>query len=132
MKVKTLGEAFQDMEHGCYDFTIGGKCSCCGNCCSNSLYLTQKEINTIKAYIRKHNIKEQTHRLIPVKEQPVLDMMCPFLDDNAEKKCTIYPVRPFVCRKFICNDPDWWVQGLVKVYDKLKQINMRKTFFGRE
>lgn len=132
MRVKTLGEAFQDMEHGCYDFTIKGECSNCGNCCSNSLYLTQKEINTIKVYIKKHHIKEQIHRILPAVEQPVLDMTCPFLDNNAEKKCTIYPVRPLVCRRFICNDSSWWMQGLVKVYDKLNKISMRKTFFGKE
>lgn len=131
MRVKTLGEAFQDIEHGVYDYTVGGKCVGCGNCCSNSLFLSQKEINTIKTYIRNHRIKEQMHMVAPLMNQPVLDLTCPFMDSHSkDKKCVIYPVRPLVCRCFTCNDPNRILNEPVKEIEKLEKINMRETFFG--
>lgn len=79
------------------DNTINGKCAGCGECCSNMLPLSRNEISRIKAYIKKHNIKEQRHNFMLG-----IDMTCPFRDD-ANKKCTIYPVRPDICRDFVCN-----------------------------
>lgn len=32
--IGTLQQAYEDMEHGVYDFTKNGKCSDCGQCCS--------------------------------------------------------------------------------------------------
>lgn len=43
------------------DFTFNGKCSNCGQCCSNLLPLSDSEVKRIKQYIKKHNIKEQRH-----------------------------------------------------------------------
>ena len=79
------------------DFTDNGKCSNCGNCCSNMLPLSEKEINHIKKYIKLHNIKEQRHNAMVG-----IDMTCPFRDE-ANKKCLIYEVRPQICRQFMCN-----------------------------
>ena len=55
------------------DFTVEGKCSNCGKCCSNTLPLSAGEVKTIKNYIKKHNIKEQRHNYMVG-----TDMTCPF------------------------------------------------------
>jgi Fe-S-cluster containining protein len=99
----SLEDIINDYQHGVYDFTKDGKCIGCGNCCSNLLPLTNKEIREIKKYIEKHNIKKQDHRLFVLAKNQI-DMMCPFLDDSKPKhKCTIYEVRPFICQDFICS-----------------------------
>ena len=99
--VISLLEAVQrDMDDNIYNFTKGGKCSGCGGCCSNLLPMSQKEVDVIHRYIKKHHIKECKH-LLPV-ATPALDMTCPFRD-NDKKICTIYEVRPDICKKFICD-----------------------------
>lgn len=90
----------RDMEDNIYNFTKDGKCSGCGNCCSNLLPMSQKEVDAIHRYIKKHGIKECKH-LLPV-ATPVFDMTCPFRD-NDKKICTIYEVRPEICKQFICD-----------------------------
>ncbi len=103
--IGTLQQIYEDMEHGVYDFTKDEKCSSCGACCSNYLPLSSGEIKEIKRYIKKHHIKEQKHMIAPT-VAPVFDMNCPFLDMSKEKdKCTIYDVRPKICRCFIYNQP---------------------------
>ena len=83
-------------------FCKDGKCSNCGECCSNILPLTQKEIKRIKKYISKHNIKPCEHVYNVLRDKPV-DMICPFRD-NVNKRCTIYEVRPLVCRLYMCSN----------------------------
>ena len=56
--------------------TDNGRCIGCGECCTNMLPLSKNEISRIKAYIRKHNIKEQRHNFMIG-----IDMTCPFRDD---------------------------------------------------
>lgn len=82
MNIGTLKQVRKDMEHGVYDMTDNGKCTGCGNCCSNLLPMTDKEIEIIFQYIKKYNIKECKHG-IPL-ANPILDMTCPFL--NAGKR----------------------------------------------
>ena len=53
----------RDMEDNIYNFTKDGKCSGCGNCCSNLLPMSQKEVDAIRRYIKKHGIKECRHDL---------------------------------------------------------------------
>ena len=89
------------MDDNIYNFTKDGKCSGCGGCCSNLLPMSQKEVDVIHRYIKKHNIKECKH-LLPV-ATPALDMTCPFRD-NYKKICTIYEVRPEICKQFICDN----------------------------
>lgn len=102
--VISLLEAVQrDMDDNIYNFTKGGKCSGCGGCCSNLLPMSQKEVDAIHRYIKKHNIKECKH-LLPV-AKPAFDMTCPFLDTGKScEKCRIYPVRPEICKQFICDN----------------------------
>ena len=104
MNIGTLNDFLDDCSNGLYDFTHNGKCSQCGNCCSKYLPVTQHEINTIKQYIKNHNIGKAPHGLAILKN-PTFDLCCPFLDMTKKKnKCSIYPVRPQICREFICNE----------------------------
>jgi Fe-S-cluster containining protein len=123
---KNLNDIIKDYKN-VHNYTIDGKCSGCGNCCSNWLPLTNNDVDRIKAYIRKNNIKEQIH-CVPFSAQ-INDYTCPFLVFNGtNKKCSIYPVRPRICREFIC-DPN-----IRKRYSKsgcMDKFDMRRTFFGK-
>lgn len=57
--IGTIEQMIKDMEHGVYDFTKDGKCSSCGSCCSRYLPISEKELKTIKRYVKKHHIKPQ-------------------------------------------------------------------------
>ena len=59
-----LDQAIADMKAGVNDFTVDGKCSNCGQCCSNYLPVGKREIENIKRYIKKHNVKE-VKRIFP-------------------------------------------------------------------
>lgn len=130
--IGTLQQAFDDMEHGVYDFTEDGKCSTCGACCANYLPLSSSEIKEIKRYIKKHHIKEQKH-FAPTMN-PTLDFTCPFLDDSKEKdKCTIYSVRPKICSVFQCDQPPSKIKDNKEMFWRTrKPCDMRETFFGEE
>lgn len=79
------------------DFTVNGKCSGCGECCTAFLSLSSIEIQRIKAYIVEHDIKQIRHILNGNQH-----VTCPFRD-NENRKCNVYPVRPMICQKFLCN-----------------------------
>lgn len=105
------------------DFTKDGKCSECGSCCSDCLPISKKEIKKIKRYIKKHNIKEQRHVFANI------DMTCPFRNEK-ERKCEIYPVRPMICRQFMCNHTEEDIMKAKWAYhDKYAPVLMRKEFF---
>lgn len=107
------------------DFTIDGKCSCCGKCCSDLLPLSDAEIVRIKAYIRKHGIKEQRHNFVVG-----YDLTCPFRDD-VNKKCLIYNVRPAICREFMCNHSHEDIMKAKLDFHKINRVVfMRKEFYG--
>ena len=100
--ISALEYTQRGMKDNIFNYTKDGKCSGCGNCCSNLLPMSDKEVNTIRRYIKKHDIKECRH-LLPV-ATPTIDMTCPFLDtDKKSEKCRIYEVRPEICRQFICD-----------------------------
>lgn len=134
-----LNESFNEWEksssehvkHGNYDNTINGMCSECGDCCSNRLPMSQKEINQIKLYIKKNNIVEQKHGVFALSKTS-LDLTCPFLDDTKKThKCTIYPVRPQVCKEYICNCGKRFVPSSLVLDGKHHNILVRQTFFPK-
>lgn len=128
MRISDIESIVKNMKNGTYDFTVNGECSNCGNCCSNILPISSKEVKQIKRYIEKHGIKEQ-FRAFPV-STPLFDMTCPFRSET-EKKCLIYEVRPQICRSFRCDYPSKNIQGNKNLYDRrLEAIMMRETFFG--
>lgn len=121
-------KTWQNMESGLYDFTVDGKCSNCGECCSNYLPVSDKEINAIRRYIKQHGIKEIKHFLPTAK--PATDLQCPFRSD-LEKKCTIYPVRPAICRDFQCDKPRKHITADREMYNgKYGVISMKAVFYG--
>ena len=94
-----------------------GKCSNCGDCCIPWLPLTNEEIKVIKDYISKHNIKP-----IPLQEGNNYYLDCCF-HDRKNKRCTIYPVRPEVCRNFICSASNKKIKKDRYYYDKRADVN---------
>jgi Predicted Fe-S-cluster oxidoreductase len=94
-------------------------CTGCGQCCG-PVVATKGEIATIKRFVKHHISKATINRL---KSQSPNSSNCPYHDEH-EKKCTIYPVRPEICRMF----------GLVKglncpngnTRNDIAQIDLRK------
>jgi Fe-S-cluster containining protein len=86
--------------------------------------MNKSEIEQIRIYIKKHNIKAQNHIGLSVK---TVDVMCPFLKtgEGKETVCTIYPVRPQICRKWKCNSAKMEMK-----YTNETRVNTRKEFFG--
>lgn len=81
---------------------VNGKCSGCGDCCTDMLPLTDKELAAIKRYAKAHNLVE--HRQAPFWDRNAADLTCPFRNQQT-RSCDIYPVRPMICRSFICSKP---------------------------
>ncbi len=114
------------------DYTVNGKCSGCGECCSNLLPMTRREIDAIRKYIKSHEIKPQKH-FIPTRN-PVADTVCPFRD-NTNRRCLIYEVRPDICKAYSCDkasrgDFSGEFSGAFSDY---RLVDVRETFFeGKE
>lgn len=107
--------------------TCNGKCSNCGECCVDFLPIDKKEIETIKRYIRRNSVKECRHLSIFDKR---IDLTCPFRD-NVNKKCTIYEVRPAICRHFICSKPEADIYKQRDLFYRTKNlVCMRNVFFN--
>lgn len=74
-------------------------CARCGNCCGPIGFTTLEEEN-IEKYLEDEGIDVRTCIVGTTRDQVLAftsDFKCPFLKDN---ECTIYPVRPIVCRLF--------------------------------
>lgn len=128
--VGTIEDAIRDMEEGVFDFTINGECANCGQCCSNFLPVSKKEIKNINRYIQKKKISEQKN-FVPAARH-TLDWTCPFRDNSA-RKCVIYDVRPAICRDFRCDKPKKKIQADKYMYHKkYSVVDMRKEFFRSE
>lgn len=76
------------------------------------------EYKTIKDYIKVNNIKPQPYR----KDDKNIYFDCPFHDCSA-KRCTIYPVRPEVCRNFQCYHSEKRIDKDRRYYDDRADIN---------
>lgn len=102
------------------DFTMGGKCSGCGECCGNILPLMRKEVPKIRDYVERNGVKPQ----------PVRVLTCPFRDET-NCCCTIYHVRPYICRIWDCAKAARGERLNLDVYKKkgFLIVNMRKMFF---
>ena len=98
------------------DCTINGKCSRCGGCCLANPPITLQEYYTIKDYIAK---KKPLYLL----QKPYNNSMrfdCCF---HVNGGCTIYPVRPAVCRNFLCSHTPEVEHKDKLFYDKRADIN---------
>ena len=116
-----------EKEPNIYDNTINNQCSRCGECCGLFIPFTQKELATIKRYVKEHNIKP-TFRLDL--ETNTFEAHCCFYDKE-NKKCNIYEARPFACRDFICSRKNWKQKR--DLYEKRAKYNStlsKKTLMG--
>ena len=128
--IGTLEQVMADMRNGVYDYTKDGECSRCGNCCSDLLPISAKEVRQIREYVRRHHIQECVNR--PPTAGPVQDWTCPFRD-NMKKICTVYEVRPAICRDFRCDKPRKQIEADKRMYHgRYDVVNMRETFFPKE
>lgn len=132
---------FKDTYKKGENFTVNGSCSRCGACCPHHLAVTKKEQQVIKAYIKQHNIRP-VHHGEPMEDTASIDLVCPFLNDKGVvMSCTIYPVRPVICRIYKCDQTDEettekldeeFKKGTVTLTDMSREINVDSTFFPEE
>lgn len=109
------------------DYTKNGECSQCCKCCANLLPLSLGEVNRIKRYVKEHNIKENVHK--PPIVGKFVDMTCPFRDD-VRKICTIYEVRPMICKDFRCDKAAKDIQASKRLYyARRNPVDLRKEIF---
>ena len=98
MLVKTsLGEILKNVIEGnvkITDNSVCGVCSKCGECCTNILPVSQKEIDKIQEYVIENNIQPQKQMLVMQNR-----LTCPYYNG---KKCLIYEIRPLICKEFYC------------------------------
>ncbi len=91
------------------------ECTQCGNCCTSHgdyayVYLAEADVGAISAhlgldrasFLARHVAHEEGHLLLRM-DQPA----CPFL--TAERRCSIYPVRPKQCRTW-----PFWEENLAR------------------
>ena len=76
---------------------VDGRCVGCGECCSDFLPVTEKEVKRLKQYARKHHLTEHRHNFLFASQ----DCTCPFRNGQTQK-CDVYEVRPLICRSFSC------------------------------
>lgn len=125
MKQGSLKEFWEDAKKGVYNFTQDGKCSCCGNCCSALLPVTNRELSEIKRYAKKKHISITKHN-----ENVAFDLTCPFRDDES-RICKIYSVRPQICRDFRCDKPQMRIDESKERYQydsRFHTVNLRSVF----
>ena len=127
--ISVLESVKKGMDDNIYNFTVNGKCSQCGACCSDLLPMSEKEIREIRRFIKKNGITECKH-LLPTANQ-CMDMTCPFLDtDKKSEKCRIYPVRPAICRQFICDSEKRAKHNRELLKQTRRIVDVRREFFG--
>lgn len=98
------------------DTTCNGKCSMCGGCCLANPPITLQEYYDIKKYIAKKNPIYILHK--PYNNSVRFD--CCF---HVNGKCSIYPVRPAVCRNFLCSHTPEEIHKDKIFYDSRADIN---------
>ena len=126
--ISVLESVKKGMDDNIYNFTVNGKCSQCGKCCSDLLPMSEKEIREIRRFIKKNGITECKH-LLPT-ANPCMDMTCPFLDtDKKSEKCRIYPVRPAICRQFICDSEKRAKHNRELLKQTRRIVDVRREFF---
>lgn len=83
------------------DNTCNHQCSRCGECCSLFIPFTDKELATLKEYVKKHNIQPEDR----IVGNDFYASCCFF--DRKNHVCNVYEARPYVCRAFKCDHKDW-------------------------
>ena len=57
------------------DNSLLGRCSKCGECCTNFLPISQREVDIIQKYVINNKIRPQTHMLVMQNR-----LTCPYYD----------------------------------------------------
>lgn len=106
------------------NYTHDGICSNCGECCSDILPLSAKEITEIDKFLKTHKVERHNQR-----EDGLIETLCPFRN-NFLKKCDIYEVRPYICRIFKCDTQPEQAEFTRDEISKMrKQRSMTELFF---
>ena len=103
------------------NFTIGGQCSNCGQCCSDFLHLDESEIREIDKFLKTHNIEQHN--------KGENNWNCCFRNEEF-KKCEIYEVRPQICKIYKCDlTPKDAFENRDKINGNKKVRSMAELFF---
>ena len=104
---------------------INGRCTECGECCSEVLPLCESDVLRIYKYIKQHSIEPTSDP----RHISGVEADCPFRDRTKQKEqCLIYEVRPSVCRNYICSN---FPECLVSVKD-FPTVNIRRLLFNKD
>ncbi|AEC02242.1 YkgJ family cysteine cluster protein [Parasphaerochaeta coccoides] len=100
-QIAELQEIYQALEPESRDFTSKFSISCpsgCGTCCERFVPdITYSEARLVAAWL----ILNSRSRLVQaVEEWKSGDRGCPLYNPDTPYHCTVYPVRPLVCRLF--------------------------------
>lgn len=123
MEKAPLQKLLEDMKHGVYNFTKDGKCTKCGNCCTALLPITKQELKELQRYVKKHHIQIVRH-------EGGIDITCPFRNDELGI-CTVYAVRPQICRDFRCDKPQKKIDDTKEKFEydnRFHTVNLRLAF----
>lgn len=130
--IKLISDAEIMRKAGMMNFCVDGECIGCGECCSNLLPMTDKEVKAIRRIVRRKHLKPINH--VPIVVMNQVDGYCPFLDRNrGDKKCTIYEHRPLICRDFKCckiGDGFKINEDFVKSHYSI--VNVRDVFWEKD
>lgn len=81
-------------------------CSNCNECCSIATPILEDEFVKLKKYLQSNKqgkiaMKEAVTRIQKSIKLKRINLMCPF--SNSSRKCSIYSMRPQICREFHCD-----------------------------
>ena len=62
LRMKTLNQILDEKINNINIYSCNGICSKCGNCCTNFLPITKKEITKIKQYVSENNIQPENRK----------------------------------------------------------------------
>lgn len=103
------------------NYTINGKCSNCGQCCSDILHLDAKEITQIDKYLKGRKLEQHN--------KGENNLNCPFRNDIT-RTCEIYEARPLICQRFKCDiSPEEAFEKRDFINNKKKPRSMAELFF---
>jgi Fe-S-cluster containining protein len=89
------------------------RCGRCGDCChQDSILILDEDREEMARFLRLRPIDFRTRYLRRMKGEWFLKQgnPCSFLSED-QKSCTIYPVRPKICRAFPYQTP-WFIKGI--------------------
>lgn len=118
-EIKSFQDYMDDLEKDEDTDMNNPSCIACNECCTATATITMEEYKTLQEYfttdkqgrklfnIGKNKIKKHLRK-------GVIYMMCPLTNDE-NKKCSIYDMRPEICKLYHCS------KELKGDYDKRKK-----------